>query len=195
MTNRYLFHWLSPEKLVGFTKAELLKPYWRHFILGEERFVRGVSLSLEPMLWAPDEELPREPCLILDRGKIDCAMHMIDSGRAYHLTKDILRARRGKRDVSEVIEKAKAALRRSSSRPDEAFVEGPIKLDAVVAIGFEANPDGSSSEAANAAQAAAETLSVPVLDMTGWTVGDPGYRETDEIVEVVRNAMSSKLAL
>jgi hypothetical protein len=189
--NRYLFHWIAPERLKTVSEKGVLNPYWRHFLLEHERFARGISFCEEPMLWQPDDELPREPCIIIDRKKIDCPFHEVDSSSAYHLTKDVLRARRAKRDVNEIL------VERRSSRilgtPDEVFIEGRLSLDWIVAIGYEdddLHPD-------NAAKAAADAFSslhgLPTLDMTGWQVGSPGYRETDELIDEAIAERASQL--
>lgn len=184
--NRYLFHWLSPEKLVGIEKTGLLRPYWRHYLLDQERFVRGVSFCKEPMLWNPDEELPREPCLIIDRELISCPTHLIDSGPTYHITKDILRAKRNKQDLGPVIERARASMKRTTSVPDEVFVEGFVRLDWVVAIGYEVDEEAERSPALDCARSLSEKHEIPLLDMTGWVVSSPGYDETDEYVDNAR---------
>lgn len=181
--NRYLFHWLATEKLVEFSASGLLKPYWRHFILEEGRFVKGISFCEEPMLWHPDDELPREPCLIVDREKIDCPVHFIASSEEYHLTKQVLRARRKKEDIGEILAFNQDARSRTVCHPDEAFVEGSISLDWVVAVGFQTNGEANDRFAQDAAIRFAEQHDLPKLDMSDWEIGYPGVRELDDIIE------------
>lgn len=193
--NRYLFHWISPAKLSGLEKNGLLRPYWRHYLLEQERFVRGVSFCKEPMLWSPDEGQPREPCLIIDRELINCPTHLIDSGPTYHFTKDILRAQRNKQDIAPLLEKARAARTRTHSVPDEVFVEGFVRLDWVVAIGYEVDEEEVRAPARDAAIALSEANQIPMLDMSGWVVSSPGYDETDIFVEEAINNASSGLRM
>lgn len=186
--NRYLFHWLSPDALEKFDAAGKLEPSWRHWLLDEGRHVRGTSTCEEPMLWSPDEEKEREPCLVIDRKTLGCPVHAIDSAQAFHLTREIARAKRGKRDIPAVIERAKAASKFTHSAPDEHFVEGKIAWDSVVAIGFECLGTPACDDMRARAEAVAARRGIPMIDMTGWEVSRPGYRETDEIVDEARSA-------
>jgi hypothetical protein len=177
--NQYLFHWLSPEKLAILSSTGIIKPYWKHFVLDQNRMVKGISFCEEPMLWHPDEELPREPCIIIDRQTVSCPIHEVDSSQAYHLTKELGRAKRRGDDVGEVIERAKQSRISILSLPDEAFLEGQVSLDMIVAVGYQ-TAEGNSAE--DIAIRFSDQHKVPTLDMTDWEVSCPGYRETDTIV-------------
>lgn len=177
----YLFHWLPIQKLGRFARSGILKPAWKHFILDDERLATGTSTCEEPMLWNPDEGLPREPCLILDYSKIDAGIRLINSSEAYHLTKRIANARRAGKDIAPLVEQARRMRAFSHGGWDEHFVEGPITVGAVIGIGIEED-DVHGEEYADAVRAVAQDLSLPTLDMTGWEVGMPGLAAVDELV-------------
>lgn len=183
--NQYLFHWLTPDKLTTLSTSGIMKPSWKHFILEQNRFVRGISFCEEPMLWHPDEELPREPCIIIDRTKLNCPIHYIDSSQEYHLTKAIGRAKRRGDDIANVIEGARRSRKFVSSRPDEVFIEGPVKIDFIVATGYQSDDHG---KARDAAASFSDCYNLPILDMTDWDIGCPGFRETDD---EIREAIST----
>lgn len=181
--NRYLFHWLPPERLERFDARGTLAPSWRHWLLDHERMARGTCTTTEPMLWHPDDDLPREPCLIVDRGLIGSPLHEIRSSDAYHLTREILRLKRAGADIGPAIarERELGGIRRS--QPDEVFVEGAIGWDCAAAIGFEDDWSDESEEIHKRVEAVASNRGLPLIEMSGWRVGCPGYAETDGIVD------------
>ena len=192
--NKFVFHWLSAARLAKFDRAEELKPYWRHFILSERRMVKGISACFEPMTWSPDEGDNREPCLVIDRSRLDAKFHVVDSGAAYHLTREIVRRLKDENAAAKAIEQAEKMARISRGTGDEFFIEGNVPWDAVVALGYEREFEGGGPEGQVGEIAARRNL--PVIDMTGWAVGDPGVKETDEIVsEALALAVEREIAL
>jgi len=181
--NKYLFHWLSSDSLLAFDRTGKLKPAWRHWLPEEGRFAKGISTCEEPMLWNPDEELPREPCLVIDRKTVGHAIHPLRSSEAYHLTREIERVRRKKGDVDEVLDRWSRMRRFTHSAPDEMFVEGPLSWDNVVALGFEEDGTQESARPADLVRDMSERRGLPYIDLTGWKVGSPGVMETDGIVD------------
>jgi len=186
--NRYLYHWLPKEKLEEFHATGTMRPYWTHYVLDAGRFVKGISTTDEPMGWVPDEGLMREPCLVIDRTKIDHEIHAISSSEAFHLTREIRRLKRAKKDIEPAIKGRWRNREMSRWTPDEHFIEGPITWDAVVAIGFEDDGKRSTKAVVESARGIAEERGLALIDMSGWRVGDPGVMETDEIVEEAMTA-------
>lgn len=183
VNDRYLFHWLKVEKLEEFHTAGILNPGWTHWILDADRFVKGTSTTDEPMLWTPDEDMKREPCLVLDRARIDHPIHAISSSESYYLTKDIRRLKRARKDFRTAIDFRREMRKFSRWTPDEYFVEGPISWDAVVLIGFEDDEKRSTAPIIDIARRIASERGLGMLDLTGWTVGSPCIKDTVEIIE------------
>lgn len=188
---RFLYHWLSPEKLSACVSSGSLKPYWRHWIADQKRFARGISTAFGPTNWVPDEGLPRETCLIIDRSLISAPQLEINSGNAYHDTHlfKLLRRRGVPADIAaeEIFERARN--RRSPCRPDEVFVEGVIEMACVVAIGFEFDPADGLPE--GEATEAARTLAIPLIDMTEWVSNGMHFLDAGQIIEEMINEYSS----
>lgn len=180
--NTYLFHWTSIERLQRLEKSGVMKPYWTHYLFEEKRYGKGISTCHEPMLWHPDEELHREPCLIIDRTTIEAPSHDLESGETYHLTKAIRNARKAGKPIEPILESVVQARKRTHCTTDEVFIEGPISKDSVVAIGFQDDDLDHTGQRFTAIKAIADAMNLPLLDMTDWEIGSPGYRETDEIV-------------
>lgn len=196
LDNKYVFHWLSLERLEKFDRAAELKPYWRHFILAERRMVKGISTCFEPMCWSPDAGQRREPCLVIDRARIDAPIHIVDSGPTYHLTREIKRRLKDENATAKAIEQAERMVRMSRSNGDEYFIEGTVPWDAVVALGYERELEAESGDPQDLVDGIAARRNLPVVDMTGWVVGGPGVSETDEIVsEALATAMEREIAL
>lgn len=181
--NRYLFHWTSIERLQRLEKSGVMKPYWTHYLFDEKRYGKGISTCQEPMLWHPDDELHREPCLILDRSTITAPLHDLESGETFHLTKAIRNARRTGKPIEPILERTEKARARTFSTTDEVFIEGTIAKDSLVAIGYEDDEMDDTGERLELIKAAADAMGVPLLDMTGWQISSPGYRETDDIID------------
>jgi hypothetical protein len=174
---------LSSEKLDAFSASGVLKPSWRHFIVAERRYVKGTSLCEEPMLWHPDDELAREPCLIIEQAKIACPVHFIKSSEAYHLTKDLALAKRKKQDIEPIIEAGLRKFSKDTSIPDEAFVEGSILLDWVVAVGFQEDFETGDQAAKEIALRFSSSHDLPVINMSRWQISEPHVREIDDLVD------------
>lgn len=181
--NKYLFHWTSIERLQRLEKSGVMKPYWTHYLLDKKRYGKGISTCHEPMLWHPDEELHREPCLIIDRSTIGYPLHDLESGETYHLTKAIRNALKTGKPIEPILEGVEQARKRTLSTTDEVFIEGPILEGNVVAIGFQDDDLDHTGERFTAIKAIADAMDLPLLDMTDWEISAPGYTETDEIVD------------
>jgi hypothetical protein len=188
--NKYIFHWLSADKLDQFMETGVIKPYWRHFLIQRRGFVKGISCAREPILWCPDEELPKEPCLIIDLEKVSCPVHSISSGDVYHFTKEVLRAKRKKQDIEALIDEEINGRKFVFGTDDELFLEGQLSIDWIAGVGFQSDLDTDDVRAEESARTFSNARSIPVLDMTDWVVGDPGVVETDEIIEEAVSEMS-----
>jgi len=192
VNDRYLFHWLKAESLDEFHAAGTLFPGWTHWVLEANRFVKGICTTDEPMLWVPDEGKKREPCLVIDRTRIAHPIHAISSSESFHLTKEIRRLKRERKDFQTAIDNRWKRREFSRWTPDEYFVEGPITWDAVVLIGFEDDERPSTAKAIEIARQIADERGIGMLDMTGWTVSSPGIRDTAEIIEdTIRETVQS----
>jgi hypothetical protein len=180
--NQYLYHWLSTERLERFFQREVLKPYWRHWVYDRGGFARGISTSPDPVRWMPreDEDVPAEPCIVIDRTAFDYDAVELDSGEAYHLTRDVLRARRGGRDVDDVLARVGRDRRITFGVMDEVFVMSPIPIRAVAAIGYE--PNRMYWGEVDAIRSVADRLDVPLIDMDGWIDSGPDLDGLDAFI-------------
>jgi hypothetical protein len=176
---RYVFHWLAPSRLERFSSAGALRPGWKHWIVGQG-LVKGVCTAAEPMLWAPDDDLPGEAAVLVDLDLVEPPVHLLRSSLAYHGTKDIIRASRNGGDPAVAISRYEDAMAREA-RYDEVFVAGAIPWSSVAAIGAE----GSRLTAFDAT-AFAGRHGLPLLDMDGWKVGNPGISEMHDILADIR---------
>lgn len=183
--NRYLYHWIAPERLSRFAERGMLKPYWRHWIYELGSFERGISTAPNPMQWMPLEEEGQagEPCIVIDRNAFRHRSVELCSGETYHLTRDVLRAMKSGRDVEEVTSRVPDRRKMTWSRCDETFILDPIPSCAVVAIGYE--PERMYWEDLQIIRAAAERWQVPLMRMDGWLDNPPASDELDDIVECI----------
>ena len=181
--NRYLFHWTSIERLQRLEKSGVMKPYWTHYLFDEKRYGKGISTCQEPMLWHPDDELHREPCLIIDMSTIEAPMHSLESSETYHLTKAIKNATKLGKPIEPILEGIEDRRKRCFGTNDEIFIEGSISKSSIVAIGFQDDDMDHTGERFAAIKAIADAMELPLLDMTAWEISAPGYTETDEIVD------------
>lgn len=180
---RYLFHWLSVEQLRSFDGSGHLAPAWRHFVIGLDREVVGTSTSSDPMQWSPDEELDREPCLVIDAGSLGCSVHAIRSWEAYHTTRELAALRRDGGDVGAYLQRKRRISEATTIEPDEIFIEGVIGWESVVAMGYETQGQGAAA-ARIAAVEVAEARALPALRLGGPGLGRP----SDDEIEVVLDA-------
>jgi hypothetical protein len=181
--NRYLYHWLSAERLERFASRGTLRPYWKHWVYDLGGFARGISASFSPVEWMPreDEGAPGEPCLVIDRSAFDHRSVELWSGETYHLTKRIASAIRQEADIEPILARIPATRQRTFATMDEVFILDPIPAQAVAAIGFE--PDRMYWEDLQAITAAAERWSVPLIRMDGWLDSSPDIDELDAVIE------------
>lgn len=178
----YLFHWLPPKRLMRFAAAGQLRAYWTHYLPDHRDFVRGISTTDEPMLWSPDDDKPREPCLILDRAVMDQKIIGIRSHEAYHLTKEIKLAIKAGKPIDPIIAKWDQTNARTIAADDEYFVHGPIEWRAVAALGLQRRMRSQDPEGWKACREIAKLHRLPVIDMTNWDIGAPGIEETKDIL-------------
>lgn len=177
---RYLFHWLSVEQLRSVDRSGHLAPAWTHFVIGLGREVVGTSTSSDPLLRTPDEELDREPCLVIDAGSLGCPVHAIRSWEAYHTTRELAALRREGGDVGAYLQRRRRISEATTIEPDEIFVEGILGWENVVAIGYE--PHGHGAPAARSvAIEIAEARSVPTLHLSASVFGGPSNDEIDAL--------------
>lgn len=179
--NPFLFHWLPIKRLERFAKSGVLKPYWRHWLPEDRSLIKGISFCFEPILWVPDDDQPREPCVIIEASSLSGDVRHVDSGRAYHDTREIKRLMRRGMTLEAAGEIVASHVRTIKSTPDEAFFLGELKWSSVVGIGFQ---EGDLPEDAGISRqiiALASEMQIPIVDMTTWEIGDPGIQETTEI--------------
>ncbi|GJD87843.1 hypothetical protein BHAOGJBA_1348 [Methylobacterium hispanicum] len=179
---RYLFHWLSVEQLRSFDRSGHLAPAWTHFVIGVGREVVGTSTSSDPLLWTPDEELDREPCLVIDAASLGCPVHAIRSWEAYHTTRELAALRRDEGDVGAFLQRKRRISEATTIEPDEIFVEGVIGWESVVAIGYETRGQGAAA-ARIAADEVAEARVVPALRLGAPGLGRPSDDEIEAVVD------------
>jgi hypothetical protein len=181
--NRYLYHWLSAERLERFAARGTLKPYWRHWVYDLGGFARGISSAFDPVEWMPREEegVPGEPCLVIDRHAFEHRSIELFSGETYHLTRRIADALRQKSDIEPILASTSRSRQTTYATMDELFILDPIPSGAVVAIGFE--PDRMYWEDLQAITAAADKWSVPLIRMDGWLDSSPDIDELDAVIE------------
>jgi hypothetical protein len=181
--NRYLYHWLSPERLERFAARGVLRPYWRHWIYDLGGFVKGVSTSPNPVDWMPreDEGVPGEPCIVIDRQAFEHQAVDILSSEAYHLTKDITRAVRSGKDIEPILERVPWSRQRTWATLDETFILTPVPSSAVAAIGYE--PDRMYWHDLQVIRDAADLWNVPLIRMDGWLANAPDVTELDRLIE------------
>jgi hypothetical protein len=180
--NQYLYHWLSTERLERFFQREVLKPYWRHWVYERGGFARGISTSPDPVQWMPqeDEGVPAEPCIVIDRTAFNCDAVEMWSGETYHLTKDILRARKAGRDIGEILARVPSRRQTTYVVMDEIFVMTPIPIEAVAAIGYE--PTRMYWGEVDVIMTIAERLDIPLINMDGWADNAPDVEDLDTLI-------------
>lgn len=180
--NQFLYHWLSTDRLERFSQRQVLKPYWRHWVYDRGGFARGISTSPDPVQWMPreDEDVPAEPCIVIDRTAFDYDAVELWSGETYHLTKDVLRAQKAGRDVNEVLARVPSSRRTTFVVMDEVFVMSPIPIGAVAAIGYE--PTRMYWGEVDAIMTIADRLQIPLINMDGWADGGPDVEDLDALV-------------
>jgi len=182
LNNRYIFHWISIERLQRLEKSGVMKPYWTHYVFDEKRFIKGISGCKEPMLWNPDEDHHREPCLIIDISTVEAPLHSLSSSETYYLTRSIKNATKAGKPIDPILKDIEIRRTRTFGTNDEVFIEGSILKTNVVAIGYEDDDMDQTGERLALIKTAADAMGVPLLDMTGWQVSAPGYSETDDII-------------
>lgn len=181
---RYLFHWLAAEGLRSFHATGHLDPAWKHFLIGPGREVVGTSTCMDPMRWAPDEELAREPCLVIDAASLGCPLHGIRSWEAYHTTREIAALRLEGGDVEAYLKRKRRISEATMIEPDEIFVEGVVGWESVVAVGYEVQGLGARA-AMTAAVEVAEARALPTLRMS-WSLGLAADAEIEAVVDALR---------
>jgi len=181
--NRFLYHWISPERLGKFVRQGVLKPYWRHWVYDLGGFVRGISASPDPVDWMPreDEGVPGEACLVIDRKAFDHRAVELWSTETYHLTKEILLARRNGRSIDEILARIPDRRAHTWATMDETFIIDPVPARAIAAIGYE--PNRMWWEDLRTITDAAEQWSIPLVRMDGWLEDAPHAEELDEVME------------
>mgnify|MGYP001424655205 CR=1 FL=1 len=181
--NRYLYHWLSPQRLETVTKRGVLRPYWRHWIYDLGDFHKGIATSLDPVEWMPreDEGVPAEPCIVIDRLAFEHEAIEIWSAETYHLTRDITAALKRGRDITPILANIPKCRELTFATMDEIFVMSPIPASAVVAIGFE--PERMPWHDLEIVREASETWDVPLIQMSGWLGYSPSHNELDALIE------------
>lgn len=181
--NRYLYHWMSPERLERFAARGTLKPYWRHWVYDLGGFARGISTAFDPAEWMPreDEGVPGEPCIVIDRHAFEHRAIEITSGETYHLTRSIHAAMKRKSDIGPILASVERSRKTTFGTMDEMFVLDPIPAEAIAAIGFE--PDRMYFEDLQVITAAAEKWNVPLIRMDGWLDSSPDIDELDAVIE------------
>lgn len=183
--NRYLYHWTSIERLKRLAQTGIVKPYWTHYVFDEKRFVKGISSCKEPMLWNPDEDHHREPCLIIDISTVEAPLHSISSSETYYLTNAIKNATKAGKPIDPILKDYEVRRKRTFGTNDEVFIEGSITKASVVAVGYEDDEMDQTGERLALIIKAADAMGVPLLDMTDWQVSSPGYTETDDIISAL----------
>ena len=181
---RYLFHWLAAEDLRSFDSIGQLAPAWRHFLIGSGREVVGTSTCIDPMRWAPDEELVREPCLVIDAASLGCPLHGIRSWEAYHTTRELAALRLEGGDVEAYLVRKRRISEATTIEPDEVFVEGVVGWENVVAVGYEVQGLGARA-AMTAAVEVAEARGLPTLRMS-CSLGLAADAEIEAVVDALR---------
>jgi hypothetical protein len=182
----YLFHWCAADELSALLAGGTIPRGWTHYLTDRRRFTKGTCLCEEPDLWRPDpdEDATPEPCLVLRADALEGELLALESSVAFHRTKDMRAAvRRLGREGAEAWldgELARRARVKTSATPDEWFLLAPLRAPAVAAIGV---VDGIPGREAELVERLREELGVPLLDMEGWRVGDPGVVEVPELVE------------
>jgi hypothetical protein len=173
-----------------------MKPYWTHYVFDEKRFIKGISGCKEPMLWNPDEDHHREPCLIIDISTVEAPLHSLSSSETYYLTQAIKNATKAGNPIDPILKKIEMRRTRTFGTNDEIFIEGSIAKTNIVAIGYEDDDMDQTGERLALIRKAADAIGVPILDMTGWQVSSPGYTETDDTINqlIGRNSSEFKIS-
>ncbi|NTF17403.1 hypothetical protein G6L37_03125 [Agrobacterium rubi] len=179
--NRYLYHWVAPDRLEISVDRGALRPYWKHWIHDLGRFERGVSTSFDPVRWMPvDGEADGEPCIVIDRSAFEHRAIEIDSGETYHLTRSMAAALRSGADTRSILERVDTSRRITFGFMDEVFIMDAIPTHAVAAIGYE--PERMYWQDLEIIRSAADTLGVPLIRMDGWVDNPPDRDDLDRLI-------------
>lgn len=180
--NRYLYHWLTVDRLEKFANRSVLTPYWQHWVYDRGGFMRGISTSADPMAWHPKEAegSSAEPCIVIDKTAFDHDFVELDSSETYHLTQRVKEGMKKGLDVDKILADIPGHRRITFGLMDEIFILSPIPASAIAAVGYE--PARMYFSEVDAISEIADHWQVPLLNMDGWEDYAPDVEFMDHVV-------------